>query len=204
MYDNRMMTIRQTSTQDSSAHIELTPPSQRHTPTHHVYGNVGTGLENGATGGTVDNLYDDMYDNKVVEEARGRARVVENTYDDPHVLSKSKQLRSTPAGVYDNPGEIMFEQEKGVYDNCAGITGGEGREVEGRGVNLYDNPVAAARGAQKQAGVAQSQSRREGSISAPRFDDTIYMVRNDKKTNGKAAKTPLESMGEGAYVEVHT
>jgi len=61
-------------------------------------------------------------------------------------------------------------------------------------VNLYDNPVAAARGAQKQAGVAQSQSRREGSISAPTFDDTIYMVRNDKKTNGKAAKTPLESM----------
>ena len=199
MYDNRMMTIRQTSTQDSSALIELGLPSQKHTPTHHVYGNVGTGLENGATGG----VGDELYDNRAVEEARGRVRVEENKYDDPHVLTKAKHLRSTPAGVYDNPGEIMFEQEKGVYDNHAGVTGGEGREAEGRGMNLYDNQAAVTRGVQKQPGVAQSQSRREGSILTPRFDDTIYMVRSDKKANGKVAKPPLENMGKGVYVAVH-
>jgi len=37
-----------------------------------------------------------------------------------------------PASVYDNPGEIMFEQEKGVYDNFAHCkwsktAGGEGQ-----------------------------------------------------------------------------
>ena len=167
VYDNRMMTIRQTSAQDSSSLIDITPFPQKSTPAHHDYGNVGIGSPNGAMG------EDSLYDNKVVEEARGREHTTGNVYDDPHALAKPAVLSSTPAGIYDNPNEVQFGQE---------------RPEEG-GMNLYDNQAAVAREIREQDG-------KEASLSSPRFDDTIYMRRSNDNANGNVKKDPLENMGK--------
>ena len=123
VYDNRLMAIRQTSAQSSSDLIDITPPSQKNTPAHHDYGNVGIGSQNGAIGN------DSLYDNKVVQEVRGSEHPTGNVYDDPHALAKPAVLSSTPAGIYDNPSEVKFGQE----------------QPEEGGLNLYDNQAAVAR-----------------------------------------------------------
>lgn len=167
VYDNRLMAIRQTSAQGSSDLIDITPPSQKNTPAHHDYGNVGIGSQNGAM------RNDSLYDNKVVEEARGREHTTGNMYDDPHALAKPAVLSSTPAGIYDNPSEVTFGQE---------------RPEEG-GLNLYDNQAAVAR-------EIHEQDSQEAPLSSPRFDDTIYMRRSNGNANGKVKVDPLEDMGE--------
>lgn len=160
-----MMNIRQTSAQDSSNLIDITPSSQKSTPAHHEYGNVGIGSPNGAMG------KDSLYDNKVVEEVRGREHTTGNVYDDPHALAKPAVLSSTPAGIYDNPNEVQFGQE---------------RPEEG-GLNLYDNQAAVAR-------EIHAQDGKEVPLTSPRFDDTIYMRRSND--NGNVKKDPLENMGK--------
>ena len=136
-----------------------------------------------------------MYDNRAVEEARSRS----NTYDDPHYLSNAQHLQRTPAGVYDNPGEILtgLDDQRGVYDNREGVVG---KSEDGR---LYDNVAK-----DKPEDMPPTRVRRPPAGSqrsnTPKFDDTIYAVRRDNE-NGRAipGRRGLKDLGEPITGSTH-
>ena len=182
---------------------DLTPPTRPP-----VYSNLQAVPEDSQAQGRDE----DLYDNKAVEEAK-RNRGESNVYDDPHYLGRVKRVQGTPAGVYDNPTEIIGAVGRGkggavgkeaVYDNAEGVDlgsrkwspkahkrefGHEAPPLPNRRVSEQEFPPPPNHRRTSNSAVGSRCSR------TPKFDDTIYAVRKGEETNGTGAEA-LDDVGE--------
>ena len=157
IYDNRLLTIQQIPSAGGSDEIDCTPPPQRRgeIPPVNEYGNLELDgspkvkrntrfkarplpnpLANGSHEPSTkshDLAAKDLYDNATVESAAASGSgPKENMYDDPHYLGRvapKRVLTSTPAGTYDNPGEIIPSlSPKGAGEDYTDIESQPARE----------------------------------------------------------------------------
>lgn len=204
IYDNRLLTIQQIPSAGGSDEIDCTPPPQRRgeIPPVNEYGNLELDgspkvkrntrfkarplpnpLANGSHEPSTkshDLAAKDLYDNATVESAAASGSgPKENMYDDPHYLGRvapKRVLTSTPAGTYDNPGEII--------PSLSPKGGGEDyTDIESQPAPLH--PPESSSSSRSSAGIYDKPAAPKQPSLLPKFDDTIY-----------ASKRPLLDVGQ--------
>ena len=143
-----------------------------------------------------DELYDNRQVEKVLSTRLSASNDGVNLYDDPQSLNtkKTTTTSATPAGMYDDPDEIISPLRKGkappsrMYDNPNEIIdslkkghGGDQNPAE----NVYDI-AADVNGGQRHAPPPPF---------SPKFDDTIYMSRGKPQPPDAGSRaSAVESM----------
>lgn len=128
-------------------------------------------------------LQDDLYDNREVERVLAlkdrRKRDVDNEYEDADALEKTSvptpAQSYTPAGTYDNPGEIMTSFSRSTVHDEHDYDIAETNEAE-----LYDDVTTGheTNKAELYDDVTTDHERAKLPLS-PKFDDAIYMRRGE-------------------------